>query len=292
MLCREFLAVAITLILIGGYSNMSQENTSAENISRCGILPVNRDGFEGGDYENFALVYVGDSEDWIQPRAEVTEDKPISGKYSLRWNADDVEQRWMFVSNAFYLRKPYRISVKVRIDDVEGDCELALLGAIEGYYGQGKPNRAIVDALRLSGSDVYLDINANAVNWSDGADAQSSGVIKTDTVYVLSMTYSEDGGVSAEVVEDDSQQVIAQFNAKSSTESNGVGLFVHLSPAKSGHVTYDDFRVDSAPYKVKDGELTRSPQFVILPRRPDAIQDQGEWVGGASAMYDEGIYKL
>jgi hypothetical protein len=280
-------------ILLLAVALMFTVSTRAKVISERGVLPLNLDGFETGDYENFALVYIGQTQDWIHPRAQVTEEQPISGKYSLRWNADDKEQRWMFVSNAFYLRKPFTVSVKVRIDaKADKVNEAALLGAIESYNKQGQRRRAIVDALRLSGCDVYLDINADAANWANGADAKKGGVIKPNVTYTLSMAYGQDGTVLAKVVSDDNHQVIAKFSGKSKTNNNGVGLFVHPGSAKDGYIMYDDFKVKSAAYQMKANEWTRCPRFVILPRLPDVPQGQGNWVGAASAMYDEGIYKL
>lgn len=259
---------------------MTQEKLS-------GILPVNKDGFENGDYENFALVYIGDSKDWIHPKAEITEENPISGKYSLRWNADDIEQHWMFVSNAFYTRTPYEVSVKVRIN-AESGYEVALLGAIEGY----DRDSAIVDALRLSDGDASLDIYANAANQVNGSDIQQNRIIKPNTVYKLSMDYRLDGKVWAEIVEDSSGEVVVRFAKENTIKPNGIGLLVHLDPAQSGSIIFDDFEVDSASYQMEAGKWTKSPQFVIFRRFPDALQGQGEWVGAASAMYDEGIYKL
>jgi hypothetical protein len=46
---------------------------------RKGLVPVNTDGFETGDWRNFRPHYVGDAKDWIRPNFVINDSDPHSG---------------------------------------------------------------------------------------------------------------------------------------------------------------------------------------------------------------------
>lgn len=71
-----------------------------------GLLPVNRDGFETGDWRNFRPHYAGNATDWIRPNFSINQTDPIDGDFSLQWSSDEIHHHWFMLSNAFYLAKP------------------------------------------------------------------------------------------------------------------------------------------------------------------------------------------
>lgn len=268
----------------------AQKATSS--VAGCGLVPLNRDGFEQGDRENFAPVYIGDSEDWVRPQFEVSDENPIQGRYSLLLRGDGADQRWLLASNAFQLRAPTTVSVQCR--QVQAGAEFALLGAVERYSKGEVPRYALADAVRISGSDVWFELGANAAAWDTAAGDCARGVLEPGMTYRLSMTYGDAGAVHAKVVDMDTAQVLARFAGVSSTLSNGIGLFFHAPAGSEGVVQVDQVEVEYKGYELRERTWGRCPRFVIFKRQPDAVEDQGEWVGAASAMYDaeDQLYKL
>jgi hypothetical protein len=258
---------------------------------RAGLLPLNKDGFEDGDRENFAPVYIGDSSEWVRPQMEVSSEDSIAGQYSLVMRGDGTEQRWLLASNAFRLEQPMVVSVLFR--QLHAEAEFALLGAIERYSKGETPRFAIVDALRICGADVRLALGVDAANWP-AQDHCVTGVIEPYTVYRLIMEYDADNTVRARVLEEQSSRVVARLVGVSRTAQNGVGLYFHAASGSRGMVQADDFGVEYDSYELKEDTWARGPQFVVFKRQPDAVEDQGEWVGGASMMFDaeDQLYKL
>jgi len=265
--------------------------TPKNHTGQSGLLPINKDGFESGDRENFAPVYIGDSEEWIRPQFTVSDKDPIAGNYSLVLSGDGTQQKWLLVSNAFHLANPLRISLLFR--QLKPGAQFALLGAVERYSKGEIPRFALVDALRVSGADVSLDLEADAADWPT-SNSPARDIVQPDTVYRLIMEYAGSGEVRARILDEQSQQILARFAGVSQTLQNGIGLYFHAPSGQQGAVQIDDIEIEYDQYELQEGTWDRSPQFVIFKRPPDAVEDQGEWVGGASVLYDEEekLYKL
>ncbi len=252
----------------------------------CRLKPVTQEGFEAGDFENFALAYIGDSQQWVRHKARISDRDAISGTYSLCWDHDTAQEPWIMISNAFHAERAYEVSLRFRI--TAADCELALLGAVEKYSKGTTPRYAAVDALVVSQDSVSLQIGARAPQWSTDRPAVKE-VIEPNKVYTLTMRYGSDETVWAEVF-DEQNHTLARFEGQSQTPANGIGLYVR--GAQDGQLIFDDFRVESQHYRVRAGQWVRSPQFVVFKRPPEAGHDQGEWVGAASIVHEEDTYKL
>lgn len=280
-------------MLLTGFVSVTHTFGENINISRCpGLLPVNKDGFEGGDRENFAPVYIGSSSEWVRPDFSVSKSNPIAGKYSLLMTGDGAEQKWVLASNAFEVKKPFRISLLFR--QVKEGAEFALLGAVEKYSKTNKSKFAIADALRIGGEDVHFELQGDVAGWDDCSGDTAEGVIEQGTVYKLVMDYSSGGKVDARVIREDNQRIVATFAGISKTQVNGTGMYFYSPAGTKGSVQVDDVKIEYDGYELKENTWARSPQFVVFRRKPDVDEDQGEWVGAASAMYDEqeDIYKL
>jgi len=268
----------------------------AAGARHSGLLPINRDGFEEGDRERFAPVYLGDSTEWVRPQFEVSERNPIAGRYSLVLRGDGTEQRWLLASNAFHLGAGYSVSVLFR--QLEPGADFALAGAVERYSKGQVPRYAVTDALRLSSGRASLelggDLAALAPDTGATEGAETDAVIETGRVYRLTMRRSRDGAVQARVLDWETQRLVARFAGISTVAANGIGLYFHAPAGTSGAVQVDDVEVEYDEYELPEGAWARSPQFVAFKRAPDAVEDQGEWVGAASAMFDpdEAVYKL
>lgn len=279
-------------------------DTNLPHTPPTGLLPVNRDGFESGDRERFAPVYIGDSSDWVRPQFEVSDRDPIAGRYSLVLRGDSAEQRWLLVSNAFHLGATYKVALLFR--QLTAGADFALLGAVQRYSKGEIPRYALVDGLRVSGGHASLEIGADAAAWTPSEagppggpdrDLSVDGATRRLTVgrvYRLVMEFLEAGRVEARVVDEETQQVLARFAGVSATRAHGIGLYFHSPAGTEGVVQVDDIAVEYDEYELPEGTWARSPQFVAFRRAPDAVEDQGEWVGAASAMYDEdeSLYKL
>lgn len=234
------------------------------------------DGFETGDFRNFAPVYLGTESKWIRPKAGITDENPITGEYSLRWSADEDPHRWTLVSNAFYLDLPVTVTVSLRVDGPPGEPYAAGVGIAETQ------SRAAV--LRASGEDVELAGDA----WDGEAVATADGTLDRGTVYELAITL--DDGVSATVRAGDDH--LAELLTDASLEPNAIGLYVDTVAGGETTLTFDDVTVESAPYRVRSDQWTRAPQFVVLPRAPDVGEDQGNWVGAPSVIDDGDRYRM
>jgi len=90
---------------------------STEGYSQnSGLIPQTTDDFETGDWRNFRTHYIGNSNEFICPQFTINDFNPISGNYSLRWQADGQEHEWVKVSNTFNLELPAKVSIDFRAD--------------------------------------------------------------------------------------------------------------------------------------------------------------------------------
>ena len=103
----SIVSIWIVLLLLSSNLLMAQDTK--------GLLPVNKDGFETGDWRNFRPHYAGDATEWTRPAFSINRTEPISGNYSLQWKSDDRDQQWFMLSNAFYLERPVKISVDFQV---------------------------------------------------------------------------------------------------------------------------------------------------------------------------------
>jgi hypothetical protein len=243
-----------------------------DTMSTDPLTPTNRDDFESGDHRNFAPVYLGGEDDWIRPSLGVTDDDPISGDHSLRFDATDDPHEWAVVSNAFYLAPPLTLSASVRVDSPADETYRVGVGVAE------TAERAAV--LGASPDGVALTTE----RWDD-ADATDDATLDPGAVYEFTLSLAEDGSLAGEVRRDGEQ--VAALDAATALDANAVGLYVETEAGGDAALTFDDVAVDAGPYRVPADEWVRSPSFVALPRRPDVGLDQGEWVGAATVV-DEG----
>lgn len=234
--------------------------------------PTVTDSFDTGDYRNFAPVYLGPESDWIRPTVTVSTERPISGEYSLRWSANDDPHRWALVSNAFHLESPLEASVSVRIDGPADEPFTAGLGIAE--------TKSRASIVRATESGLEL----TTTSWDGEPTAMAPVSLSRGDVYELSLSL-EDGSLAAALSDDDGE--IARLEAETGIEPNALALYVDTIAGGGTTLTFDDVAVESVPYRVRDGEWTRSSPFVVLPRSPDVDEDQGNWVG-APSIIDEG----
>ncbi|TVQ66243.1 MAG: hypothetical protein EA360_06360 [Balneolaceae bacterium] len=236
-----------------------------------GLLPQHSEGFETGDWRNFRPHYIGDSSEWIRPNFTINETDPISGNYSLQWKGDGEEHEWLKLSNAFYTGLPVTVSIDIRVEAVhaEWSAGLRLLETFGRYTGVRLASRE--DGLL----DLYLEDLSG-----------QKKVIDAKTGSVLRVTISRSGNdeVSAVIEEKESGTTIAKLNGYSSVVPEAIGIYVKTGHESDAIINFDNVHVEAAPYRMRSGKWTRSPQFVILPRLPEITQDQGNWVGGQSTM--------
>jgi len=249
----------------------------AQNIK--GLLPVNKDGFETGDWRNFRPHYAGDATDWIRPNFSMNQTEPISGNYSLQWKSDEREHQWLMLSNAFYLEKPVTVSIDFRVSGEAEDFEagLLLMESKEVYAG-----------IKVSRNSAELFKKGNTTIEQPTSEVN----ILPGTVYQLTAAISDDGVIKAEVSEKVSGRVLAGFESLSFIVPGAVAMYVKTGPESNTTINFDNLEVQAADYKVPAGKYVRSPQFVILPRLPDVEQDQGNWVGGHSSMLEGDEFKM
>ena len=244
-----------------------------------GLLPVNSDGFETGDWRNFRPHYAGDATDWIRPNFSMNQTDPINGNFSLQWQSDDKNHQWFMLSNAFYLEKPVTVAVDFRVSgDAQGyKAGLLLMESKETYAG-----------IVVSGKSAELFKMGNATIGSDDAETN----ILPGTTYRLSVSILDDHIFRAEVSEKESGKVLTILESYSFIVPDAMSFYVETVAASNTNIDFDNLLVEAGDYLVEAGKYVRSPQFVVLPRFPDVGQEQGNWVGGHSAMFEDGEFKM
>lgn len=244
-----------------------------------GLLPVNRDGFETGDWRNFRPHYAGDATDFIRPKFSINRVDPIDGNFSLQWKSDDRHHEWFMLSNAFYLAKPVTVSIDFRVSG-EGkgfEAGLLLMASKEEYAGiKISPERAEV----FKKGNTTVDKDGEEIRVGPGA------------IYTLSITLADDHIFRTQIVEKQSGRVLSRFESVSVIVPEALSMYVATTAGSNTAIDFDNLEVEAAAYRVPAGKYVRSPQFVVLPRLPDVAQDQGNWVGGQSTMRDDGEFKM
>ncbi|MCC5940039.1 MAG: hypothetical protein JJU37_00710, partial [Balneolaceae bacterium] len=249
------LAVAALFLMVPNQSN-SQNS---------GLSPQTSDGFETGDWRNFRPHYIGDSGEFIRPNFSINSTDPISGNYSLQWQGNDEEHEWIKVSNAFYLELPAKVSFDFRVeaDDTDWSIGLRLLETFDRFAGvrfsprgNGRFQLSLED---LSGS-------------ASGMRAENGGV------YRLTLQRFDHDDVLATLIDVNNGQEIAKLNGLSSVTPEALGIYVYTGEGSNAVIDFDNIDVESAPYRLRSGEWSRSPHFVVLPQLPDVAEDQGNWV--------------
>ena len=244
-----------------------------------GLLPVNHDGFETGDWRNFRPHYVGDAEDWIRPNFKINDSDPISGNYSLQWRSDDRTHKWLMLSNAFYLNSPLNVSIDFRVRGETDDfaAGLLLMESHDQYAGV---------KVSQNGAEIYKKGTATIAKPLRGMD------IVPGALYRMSVSLSDDYKLEAEVAEKNSGRVVARFETTSFIDPAALSMYIRTGGGANTSIDFDDLQVESSDYLVPAGRYTRSPHFVVLPRLSDVVQDQGNWVGSQSTMVKDGEFLM
>ncbi|MBS3771941.1 MAG: hypothetical protein V5A59_12380 [Bacteroidales bacterium] len=244
-----------------------------------GLMPVNRDGFETGDWRNFRPHYVGDSEDFIRPNFVINDTDPINGQFSLRWKSGDKDHKWLMLSNAFYLKKPVNISVDFR---VKGETDnfaagLVMMESLNSYAG-----------VKVTGQGAAIHKEGDA---TIGKPIKEMAV-KAGNVYRLSVSMADDYSMVTEVTEKNSGKVVSRIKTSTYIDPEALSMYIETGEDANTTIDFDDLEVNADDYRIPSGTYVRSPQFVMLPRLPDVKQDQGNWVGGQSTIVNDGEYLM
>jgi len=269
-----FLKVIITCIiaLLLPFHNVSYSQ-------EAGLLPQNADGFETGDWRNFRPHYIGDSDEFIRPKFIINHTNPLTGNYSLQWQADDQEHEWVKVSNAFYLELPAEVSIDFRVDanDSEWSIGLRLMETYERFAG-----------VRFSprGNDTFQ------LSLEDLSGSASEVRAKNGDLYRLKLRRFNDDDIEATLIDINTGQVIAKLNGLSSVEPEALGIYVYTGAGSNAVIDFDNISVESAPYRLRSGKWSRAPHFVVLPQLPDVEEDQGNWVGAQSTIKKDDEYLM
>ena len=241
-------------------------------------------GFETGDYRNFLPKYVGDSDAFVRPRFSVAEESPLAGEYSLRWTGGEEEDhRWLLTSNAFYLEPPFTAEVDFRIDggfeDPDSSVGLVILETYRKSTG-----------LHVHPSAVQLDVDGDVMG--DRRDLEAP--LAVGTIYTLAVRFDGDGRVHTRLMEAGSRQTLAELTGRTTVHPHGLAIAVQDPPGAAVDVTFDDVRIDAAPYRVRAETWTRAPlpHYVVLPRQGDVAQEEGNWVGAHGLFRDEDGYHM
>jgi hypothetical protein len=252
--------------------------TTAPPIPKLPETFETTDGFETGDYRNFAPLYVGDESDWIRPRATITAENPIAGEHSLRWQANENPQQWALVNNGVQLNPPVTASTSIRIDGRSGEAYAAGIAIAESQ------TEAAVVRTTATGFELATD------TW-DGDPVDTAGEpLPLSRPYELSIEL--DGTTVTGVLRDDGGSEVAQVAAAADIDPNAVALYVDTAAGATTTMIFDDVSVTGGPYRVRNGEWTRAHPFVVLPRQPDVGQDQGNWVGGQDVIDEGDRYRM
>ncbi len=244
-----------------------------------GLLPVNRDGFETGDWRNFRPHYAGNATDWMRQNFSIIKDGPIDGNFSLRWSSDDTEHQWYMLSNAFYMAKPMTVSVDIRLS---GDAEVFKAGLL---LMESKEEFAGITVSRER-AELFKKGNTTIERPNGGIN------ILPGRIYQLSVSMLDDNVFRAEITEKESGRVLAGFESLSFIVPGALSFYVKTGAGSNTVIDFDNLEVKAADYKVPAGEYVRSPRFVALPRLPDVTEDEGNWVGGHSVMFADGEFKM
>ena len=271
---KNFLIVMITCIiaLLLPFDNVSYSQDA-------GLLPQNADSFETGDWRNFRPHYVGDSEEFIRPNFSINDYNPLSGNYSLQWQADGQEHEWIKLSNAFYLELPAKVSIDFRVDAADSDWSigLRLMETYERFTGVRFSPR--------SNGRFHLSLE-------DLSGSASEIRAKNGDVYRLTLQRFNDDDIQATLIDVNTGQVISRLNGLSSVAPEALAIYVFTGADSEAVIDFDNISVESAPYRLMSGKWSRSPHFVVLPQLPDVEEDQGNWVGAQSTIKKEDEYLM
>ncbi len=244
-----------------------------------GLLPVNLDGFETGDWRNFRPHYIGDSDQWIRPNFVINNTDPLNGNYSLQWRSDDKTHQWLMLSNAFYLARPFTASVDLRVNGTAKDfaAGLLLLESINDYAG-----------IKITGEGAEL--------FKQGKTSVAQPGIEMDvvpgTIYRMFVSLSDDHILKADITDMTSGRIISRFETTSLIDPAAVSLYVRTGSGSATAIDFDDMKINASDYFIPAGKYVRSPHFVVLPRKSDVEQDQGNWVGSQSTMLIDGEFLM
>jgi len=236
------------------------------------------DGFETDDYRNFAPLYVGEESNWIRPQATTISEDPVAGDHSLLWTANSDPHRWALVSNAFQLNPPVEASVSVRIDDRRIEEYAAGIAIAESQ------NDAAVLRTTFSGLELATG------TWDGDAVDTADAVLPLGSPRELSIEL--DGGTVTGTLSKPDGTEVATLSGEADLEPNAIALYVDTAAGAETAITFDDVSVTGQPYRVRNDEWTRAHPFVVLPRKPDLGQDQGNWVGGQDVLKEDGTYEM
>ena len=271
---KNFLIVMITCIiaLLLPFDNVSYSQDA-------GLLPQNADSFETGDWRNFRPHYIGDSEEFIRPNFSINDYNPLSGNYSLQWQADGQEHEWIKLSNAFYLELPAKVSIDFRVDAADSDWSigLRLMETYERFTGVRFSPR--------SNGRFHLSLE-------DLSGSASEVRAKNGDVYRLMLQRFNDDDIQATLIDVNTGQVIVKLNGLSSVAPEALAIYVFTGADSEAVIDFDNISVESAPYRLMSGKWSRSPHFVVLPQLPDVEEDQGNWVGAQSTIKKEDEYLM
>lgn len=250
-----------------------------------GLIPADSDGFETGDWQHFRPNYIGDSDEFIRPRFIVTDENPISGNYSLRWNGGDREHEWLMLSNAFQMNMPVTVSVTFRInsdaaEDTQWSAGLRMMESHDLYSGLNVNNE----------SGTLLADGTTQTSVFEGAQKILRG-----TNYRITIELNDAGLISGSVSDPATGSTLWHQTGKTIIKPGAIALFVHTPAGSATEIMFDDVEVESGEYVVVSDEWTRAPMpnYVVLPRLPDVTQEEGNWVGGHSVMRtNDGTYHM
>lgn len=267
--------VSFILILIQGFIFFSAISLYAQ---QAGITPENTDGFETGDWRNFRPHYIGDSDDFIRPNFSISDNSPISGNFSLRWQGNDKEHEWVKLSNAFYLKRPTEVSIDIRVNAVTDDWSVGfyLMESLDRYTG-----------LRINPKQYGLEVALKDLTY-----ATSRADSKTGQILRLTVKQTGQNDVKAILSDAETGWILAELDGFSSITPEALGIYVYTAAGSETVIDFDNILVKSAPYRLSSGKWSRSPHFVILPQLPDVAEDQGNWVGAQSTMKKDGEYLM
>jgi len=260
-------------------AHKSANAPGVDSIPGEALVPSNQDGFETGDFRNFSPRYIGDDGRWVRPSMSVSSQSPIEGEYSLRWTSDSTTQHWVHVSNAFYLRAPMEVSTIVRLEKAAGRFSVGLA------------------LLETEDRSATLRLRPGGARLSTGPPSQSGGKAspftpEPDTPYRLTLNIGDDGRLEGTVARARDGRVVSELSGTVDLAPVALGLYVYLPAGTSTRAVFDEVEVQSAPYRIEAGRWIRSPNFVVLPRRPDVGLDQGNWVGAPSVMREGGRLRM
>ena len=243
---------------------------------QAGLSPGNQDGFETADWQNFRPNYVGSSTEFIRPRFDVTDENPVSGRYSLRWTAGGEEHEWLMLSNAFYLAQPFTASILFRTEDESGSWKA-------GFYMM--QDYDFFSGIQINSTGAAIQIDAD--EWEMPVKEVSS--IAGGEVYKLEISLDERNRFTASITNHHSGERIVEQSGVSAIQPGALAIYLKTDTNSNAILYFDDISVQSSGYYVESGKWTRSPQpyYVVLPRLPDVTQQEGNWVGGHSVMKTE-----